>query len=66
MPGGKIFKFLKGPAAKMGIKKIENQILKIAAKKAKKAGKAISKSFEKISDNLIKKRRFRGRGPMGA
>jgi hypothetical protein len=34
MPGGKIFKFLKGPAVKLGIKKLENQILKIAAKKA--------------------------------
>jgi len=36
MPGGKIFKFLKGNSARFGMKKIESQILKIAAKKAKK------------------------------
>jgi hypothetical protein len=41
LPGGRILKFLDGNAAKLGIKKIESQILKIAAKKAKKANKQL-------------------------
>jgi len=50
LPGGKALKAFKGAAAKLGIKKLEKQLLKQAQKKAKQPKKVQKAASPKFPD----------------
>ena len=57
IPGGKAMKALKGVSYKLGIKKLEKQLLREGGKMAK-LSKNASKSFKKISGKLLEGKRI--------
>jgi len=66
LPGGKALKAFKGAAAKLGIKKLEKQLLKQAQQKAKQLKKAKKGKKVNTSKDQFKKKKSGLSGKEGA